>query len=205
MFYRVVRGDVVTWQEVLLSGYVGVADGKIAYLGADDPSAAKVREDHNGAFLFPGAIDAQVHSRSQKGHKKLTRATMATVAGGVTANSEMPYDKRQLVCNAEAIAEKADDVAAQAHVDGGIYGTTNPAEGVVHISSDLSRHDVSAADHRHRAYRATDRASRVPHREGSRRVLETVDGNIGVVTGIAGIIWIHVTVSGITDHAEPRS
>lgn len=133
MFQRVVRGNVVTPRGVLLGGYVGVSNGKIAYLGADDPGAADTREDHDGALLFPGAIDAQVHSRSQKGREGVTRATMAAAAGGITTIIEMPFDEGLLVCSADAVGQKAADVAAQAHVDVGIYGTINPGEGVARI------------------------------------------------------------------------
>ena len=54
-------------------------------------------EDYPGCWLFPGVIDSQVHSRSQKGQEGFRLSTQAAAAGGVTTivaspNTNPPMD-----------------------------------------------------------------------------------------------------------------
>ena len=93
--------------------------------------------DHSGKLIFPGAIDAQVHSRSQKGREGFEYSTRAAAAGGVTTIVDMPFDEGSLVCNADAVAEKAGDVAREAHVDVALYGTIHPKQGTGSIAEQV--------------------------------------------------------------------
>ena len=49
----------------------------------------------------------------------------------------MPFDKGSLVCNAHAVAEKASDVAREAHVDVALYGTIHPKQGTGSIAEQV--------------------------------------------------------------------
>ena len=49
--------------------------------------------------MLPGAIDAQVHSRSQKGQEDFIWSTRSAAAGGVTTIVDMPYDEGDLIAN----------------------------------------------------------------------------------------------------------
>lgn len=137
MFDLVVRGDVVTSRAVLPGHYLGVVDGKVAGVTAQDPGAARERVDAQGAYVFPGAVDAQVHSRSQKGSEGLAACTRAAAAGGVTTIVEMPYDEGLLVCSADAVRSKAADAERQAHVDVALYGTVHPQDGTSRIAEQI--------------------------------------------------------------------
>ena len=138
MFDNITRGGLVTASGVRQGRYMGVKDGKIAYIGAEDPGAVREKRSLDGVTIFPGVIDAQVHSRSQNNHDGFTYATKAAAAGGVTTSVDMPYDEGLLVCSAAAVAEKAADVAAEAHVDVGLFGTIDPREGTARISEQVA-------------------------------------------------------------------
>lgn len=138
MLDLVVRGDIVTPTVVRRGWYASVADGKIVSVTQDDPGAATERLDCDGALVFPGAVDAQVHSRSQKGRENFIFSTKAAAAGGVTTIVDMPYDEGLLVCDRNSVEQKAADIAAQAHVDVGLYGTIRPQDGVSRIAEQVA-------------------------------------------------------------------
>jgi allantoinase len=82
---------------------------------------------------MPGAIDAQVHSRSQKGQEDFVWSTRAAAAGGVTTIVDMPYDDGVLICTPERLNAKAAEAAAQARVDFALYATVDPKAGIAQI------------------------------------------------------------------------
>ena len=133
----VLHGDIVTASKVVRDGYVGLSDGKVAFVGNALPSGASNVIDHRGRLVFPGAVDAQVHSRSQKGREGFLYSTKAAAAGGVTTIVDMPYDEGLLVCSAAAVRQKAADVAHQAHVDVALYGTIKPEDGIALIGEQV--------------------------------------------------------------------
>lgn len=132
-----VRGTIVTALGTLEDGHLGISGGKVVYVGAEHPDCDEIT-DHGGKIVFPGAVDAQVHSRSQKGREGFTYSSKAAAAGGVTTMVDMPYDEGLLVCNAEAVKKKADDVARQSHVDVALYGTIHPDDGTSRIDEQVA-------------------------------------------------------------------
>jgi len=118
-------------------GYVAVRDGKFAAVSARKPGSATVHRGLDGAWLFPGVIDAQVHSRSQKEQEGFAFSTRAAASGGVTTIADMPYDEDLLVCDAGSLAQKTADVERQARVDVALYGTINPAHGITRIAEQI--------------------------------------------------------------------
>ena len=64
-FSTVIQGMVVTEQGVVEGGYVAVRDGLIAQMGSGPAPQANEKFDFGKALVLPGAIDSQVHSRSQ--------------------------------------------------------------------------------------------------------------------------------------------
>lgn len=132
-FDLVVTGRVVGTSAILENGYVAIRDGKVERVGEGAPPQAAERQDFGGAFVMPGAIDAQVHSRSQKGQEDFIWSTRAAAAGGVTTIVDMPYDDGLLICNAERLRGKAQEAAAQARVDFALYATVDPNEGPARI------------------------------------------------------------------------
>ncbi|MBM9402559.1 amidohydrolase family protein [Gluconacetobacter azotocaptans] len=132
------QGRVVTTSAVLEEGWVAVDDGRISRLGQGTAPAARRVEDHGDALILPGAIDAQVHSRSQKGQEDFLWSTRAAAAGGVTTIADMPYDDGFLVSTADKLRQKAHEAGEQARVDFALWGTIAPDDGPHHIP-DMAR------------------------------------------------------------------
>lgn len=133
-FDLVLSGTVVLPDRVLEGGFVAVADGKVALVGQGAPPAARERHLLGRALILPGAIDAQVHSLSQKDQEDFIWSTNAAAAGGVTTIVDMPYDEGDLVASGDAVRRKVAHAGPQARVDFALYGTIDPLEGPSHIA-----------------------------------------------------------------------
>ena len=68
-FDLVLSGTLVLPDALVPRGFVAVRDGKVALVGRGAAPAARERHDLGEALILPGAIDAQVHSLSQKGQE----------------------------------------------------------------------------------------------------------------------------------------
>ncbi|WHO73191.1 dihydroorotase family protein [Rhizobium sp. BT03] len=132
-FDLVLQGTVVLPDRILEEGYVAARDGRIAEVGLGVPPAARERHLLGKALILPGAIDAQVHSLSQKDQEDFIWSTRSAAAGGVTTIVDMPYDEGDLVCSAAAVKRKIDHAGPQARVDFALYGTVDPEEGPARI------------------------------------------------------------------------
>ncbi|MEW6642651.1 MAG: amidohydrolase family protein [Pseudomonadota bacterium] len=133
-FDLVLQGHVVLPERVVPNGYVAVSGGRIAQLGAGTAPAGRERHLLGEALILPGAIDAQVHSLSQKDQEDFIWSTRAAAAGGVTTIVDMPYDEGDLIASAAAVTRKAAHAEKQARVDFALYGTVDPAEGAARIA-----------------------------------------------------------------------
>lgn len=133
-FDLVLSGTVVLPDRILQNGFVAVRDGVVALVGQGTAPAAHDRHLLPDALIFPGAIDAQVHSLSQKGQEDFIWSTRSAAAGGITTIVDMPYDEGHLVCSSQAVAEKVAHASAQARVDFALYGTIDPEEGAARIA-----------------------------------------------------------------------
>jgi len=133
-FDLVLQGTVVLPERILEAGYVAVRDGKIAEIGLGEPPGARERHLLGKALILPGAIDAQVHSLSQKNQEDFIWSTRSAAAGGVTTIVDMPYDEGNLVCSAEAVKKKIAHAGPQARVDFALYGTVDPEEGAKRVA-----------------------------------------------------------------------
>jgi allantoinase len=134
-FDTVIRGTLVNENGVTAGGFVAVRNGKIAMLGTGSAPAARETHDFGKAMVLPGAIDGQVHSRSQADQEDFIWSTRSAAAGGVTTVVDMPYDAGKLICTADLLQEKAQSAAEQARVDFALYGTIRPSEGPKHIAA----------------------------------------------------------------------
>jgi allantoinase len=123
---RVVRGRVVLSDQIINDGFVAVANGKVAQVGRGAGPSASTVEKYDDCLVLPGAIDGQVHSRSQKGQEDFIWSTRSAAAGGVTTIVDMPYDDGELICTGERLARKARSAAQQARVDFALYATLHP-------------------------------------------------------------------------------
>ncbi|MDR3376367.1 MAG: amidohydrolase family protein [Ancalomicrobiaceae bacterium] len=142
-FDLALSGTVVLPSRVVDRGFVAVRDGQIALLGVGEPPAARERHLLGRALILPGAIDAQVHSLSQKNQEDFIWSTRAAAAGGVTTIVDMPYDEGDLVCSADAVRRKVAHASSQARVDFALHGTVDPAEGAARIAEQIDAGVVS--------------------------------------------------------------
>ncbi|WP_366655256.1 dihydroorotase family protein [Fodinicurvata sp. EGI_FJ10296] len=142
-FDLVVRGDLVLPQRIVKDGWVAVSQGRIAMVGDGPPPSATTVHDARGAWVMAGAIDAHVHSLSQRGQEGFGRSTRSAASGGVTAFCDMPYDDGRLIANVENFDAKRREIEAEAVIDVGLYATIHPSDGTANIA-DLARAGASA-------------------------------------------------------------
>ena len=132
-FDLVLSGTVVLPSHVITNGYVAVRDGRISRVGEGPAPAARERHVLGDAYILPGGIDGQVHSRSTKGVEDFDGTTRSAAAGGVTTIVDMPYDNGRLICTAERLGMKAREAKELSYVDFALYGTAHPNDGAKHI------------------------------------------------------------------------
>ncbi len=133
-FDTVIRGTLVSDDGVTANGFIAIRDGLIRKLGTGAAPAAREVHDFGDALVLPGAIDSQVHSRSQADQEDFIWSTRSAAAGGVTTIVDMPYDAGTLISTAGMITEKAASAGEQARVDFALYGTIRPSDGARHIA-----------------------------------------------------------------------
>src|ERR1700730_8522747 len=131
-FDLVVTGRVVLTDRVLDDGYVAIRCGVVERVGAGPVPSAAERRDFGSSYVMPGAIDAQVHSKSQLNPEDFIWSTRAAAAGGVTTIVDMPYDAGFLVCTGDRVRQKIEEAGAQSRVDFALYGTIAPDDGSKH-------------------------------------------------------------------------
>jgi len=117
------KGNLVLTDRVAQNYLVGIKDGKIAGIYSSDeaPSAEKLIDATN-KLIFPGVVDAHVHSFSNL-HEKFEHSTAAAAAGGVTTIIEMPYDQGAPVSTPEIFKAKIDLIHQSAKVDVALLAT----------------------------------------------------------------------------------
>ncbi len=122
-----VSGDLLV-DGVPTPGAVGIAGGRVAYIGlgqGSDAPAARQYLDRAGCWLLPGAVDAHVHTLSTPA-EGIVRATSAAAAGGVTTIIDMPYDAEQPINSADLLRAKIEAVGREAVVDMALFATVAP-------------------------------------------------------------------------------
>lgn len=173
---------------------IGVRDGKIVAIGAQDGAAGDAGEtiDCTGLDVLPGVIDSQVHFREPGLETKedLESGSRAAVLGGVTAVFEMPNTKPN-TDTADAVNDKLARAKDRMWCDHAFYvGATNnnaaelaelermpgtagvkifmgASTGDLLVSDDANLARVLASGHRRVAIHAEDEF-RMNDREGER-------------------------------------
>jgi allantoinase len=129
---QVFVGEVVLPHRMIENGYVLVADGRVQRVG-EGPAPAGEVHGGPGCLVLPGAIDSQVHSRSQGDQEDFIWSTRSAAAGGVTTIVDMPYDEGRLICTAARFNAKVSEASEQARVDFALYATAAPEDGAARI------------------------------------------------------------------------
>ena len=121
-----IHGDVVLDDgTVTPNTWIGIRNGVIAALSAE-PLPSDSHHDASGKLIFPGVVDAHVHTRSNP-DEGITNATRAAAAGGTTTVVDMPFDRPARPVNTREVFEsKAQDVEEEAIVDVALYATFPP-------------------------------------------------------------------------------
>lgn len=131
----IIRGHLVLAFGEIPDGFIAIQNGKVALIAETQiglPSA-EMFYDYQGCYILPAAIDAQVHSRSQKGQEDFIWSTKSAAVGGVGTIIDMPYDAGSLICNVERFEQKKQSAQQQSRVDFALYATVHPTEGSKHI------------------------------------------------------------------------
>lgn len=126
MYDLSISGDVVLDDgSVAPNTWIGLRNGTIAALSTE-PLASRSHYDAAGKLIFPGFVDAHVHTRSNP-NEGIANATRAAAAGGTTTIIDMPFDRPARPVNTrEVFEEKARDVEKEAIVDVALYATFPP-------------------------------------------------------------------------------
>lgn len=119
-----VQGDLVLPGEIARNSAVGVRNGIIAGLyGPGENPPARETIDCRGFLVFPGIVDAHVHSYSNPGAEGFLYSSSAAAAGGVTTFIEMPYDAGAPTLDPDAFQKKMGLISRLAKVDIALLAT----------------------------------------------------------------------------------
>ncbi len=113
----------------LVSGDIGVKDGRIAMIGLLSPdTSADLKIDGRGLIALPGLIDSHVHFRDPGlTHKEdFESGSMSAAAGGVTSVFDMP-NTVPTVTDVARLKDKIHAVSTKSYVDFGLYGGASEA------------------------------------------------------------------------------
>lgn len=118
-----IKGHLVLQDNILEDGQVGVKNGVIVGLyDRSETISAKDIIDASGMLVFPGIVDAHVHSYSNIA-EGFEHSTPAAAAGGVTTIIEMPYDVTGPQTDTDIFKKKIDLVERLAKVDVALLAT----------------------------------------------------------------------------------
>jgi allantoinase len=130
-----IKGDLVLHHEVARNAHVGVKDGIIVGLyGSGEMPPAEEFIDATECMVFPGVVDAHVHSYSMP-DEGFAYSTAAAAAGGVTSIVEMPYDVPGKLTTPERFEKKVEWIREHAKVDVALLGTLEKEGDPQHISA----------------------------------------------------------------------
>lgn len=142
-FDRVIRGTLVSSDEILREGYVAIRGETIAAIGQGTPPPATETIDHGSRLILPGLVDGHMHTSSSTGWPGIETASRSAAAGGVTTCVDMPYDVPAPVTDAGILQDKIGWVERTSHTDMALYGTITKTDGV-HAIAELAAGGISA-------------------------------------------------------------
>lgn len=122
----VILGTVIRPGEIITEASVAIKDGVVKAVGqgdrlfdADEVINAK------GCYVFPGAIDAHVHSLGEETEGYIN-STKAAAAGGITTIVDHPLDLGGCPVGFAGLQKKKDRAEKEAYVDFALLGGVTP-------------------------------------------------------------------------------
>jgi allantoinase len=124
----VVRGGHVVTGPGVAFVDVGIADGRIAAIGADLAFSAAEVIDATGLHVFPGGVDSHVHFNEpgRTEWETIANGSAALAAGGYTTFVDMPLNSRPVTVEGAAFDAKLRAAEASSVVDFGLWGGLVP-------------------------------------------------------------------------------
>lgn len=117
MFDTIITGNVVLPGQEPAEASVGIANGKVAAIGARGALAGAAQEhDFGDLLVMPGGVDVHFHSLGHAG-EGFVRSTRGAACGGITTVNDHPLDLGGAPTTAEQICAKAERMGRQAVVD----------------------------------------------------------------------------------------
>ena len=128
----VVAGELVLADGQIVTGEVGIHDGRIVAISEPGALVGDDRIDASRLLVLPGHVDVHVHTGSEPA-EGVELATAAAACGGVTTIIDMPYDEGSPVNSAQAFHAKSDLVSRRAIIDVALYATILKTGGLEEI------------------------------------------------------------------------
>ena len=127
-FDLIIRGGTVVRLDGAEVMDLGIADGRIAALGAEVSGAAREVMDATGLMVLPGLIDSHVHF-NEPGRAEwegIASGSRALAAGGGTLFFDMPLNAHPPTCDGESFDQKLAAARGRALTDFAFWGGLVP-------------------------------------------------------------------------------
>ncbi len=128
MFDVVIRQGTLVDGAALYRGDIAISDGQIVAIGSDLPGQSRSEIDASGLHIFPGLIDAHVHSNEpgRSDWEGFATASAALAAGGATTFFDMPLNAHPPTINQAAFEQKYAAALKSSRIDFALWGGIVP-------------------------------------------------------------------------------
>lgn len=137
MYDLVIKGNLILSDRILSNGLLLISKEKIVGITDFEKEPPNTKEfiDASGKWVFPGGVDAHVHSYNPVGGRdEFIRSTKSAAAGGITTIIDMPLDSPLALTNVELLQEKIAKVKSEAVVDVALLATLRKQGGASDVA-----------------------------------------------------------------------
>lgn len=184
---RLIKNARIVTKSGVISGNIGIDNGKIISIGTETPHTAQDVIDATGKVAMPGAIDVHTHMHDPDlftSDITFTSETASAVAGGVTTVMELPTQSP--ITTPEAMQEKIAACSSKTHVDFKLVAGNFQSRNV-----DISRlQDCGVTDFKI--------FTSEPYQADNETIIEIMHS----VAGSGGKVWAHCETQAILDYAK---
>ena len=124
----IIRNANVVRPDDTVRADIGVADGRVIYVGQHAPGSCREEIDASGLYAFPGGLDIHVHfdEPGRTEWEGLASGSAALAAGGMTTFFDMPLNSSPVTIDAETFDAKHEAARASSLIDFGLWGGLVP-------------------------------------------------------------------------------